>query len=497
MITTQKVRIEKMEDYDKLYEIIPASHIDSTVVEEIKRVVGLVCKAIIVEYPYYESDYLSNYYIFYSKKLKVFPKYSYRLLLFYDNELTELIGYISLRPTYEGTRIGRSYIEPQYIISCPSSLILSDNKVHFQAGETILKAFPHMKQEGDVAVCAHVALWSVIRSFTNRFHRYPEIKLGELVEMIQPLSQRHIPSHGLTPAQISDVFLQLGLSPVIRSNSVSTPYGITDEVLSYIESGIPIIGLIAEREHAVAIIGCSSPNLTNIDFERLPPNKFEEFADEDGKPLRTNVILATRFISHMVVNDDNYFPYRILGRLPPKIDDLPQEGERLLQKRDTLSYTMRAINHAVIPLYPRIQLVYNDVRISFLALWKTGIYNWSEKIVARIFLTSANTYREYVNQNSSAFSQDLKNIIVHLEMPKFIWVVEVSSPEASKANLVNAIVLVDSTSATINKNPFLLITEKNQIRYVDAEKSVAYSCSSDLLSIPKFNNNLQEVTPYG
>lgn len=483
MITTQRVRIEKMEDYDKLYEVIPPSHIDSTIVDEIKQVIGLVCKAIVVEFPYYESDYLSNYYIFYSKKLKVFPKCSYRLLLFVDNELTELIGYIALRPTYEGTRFGRSYIEPQYIISNPSFLILSDNKVHFQAGETILKAFPHMKQEGDVAVCAHVALWSVIRSFTNRFHRYPEIKLGELVEMIQPLSQRHIPSHGLTPAQISDVFLKLGLSPVIRSNSVSTPYGITDEVLSYIESGIPIIGLITEREHAVAIIGCSSPKLTNIDFQNLPPRMFEDFADKEGKPLRTNVILATKFISHMVVNDDNYFPYRILSRLP--------------QKGDISSYTMRAINYAVIPLYPRIQLVYNDVRISFLALWKTGIYDWSEKIVARIFLTSANTYREYVNQNSAAFGRDLKNIVVHLEMPKFIWVVEVSSPEASKANLVNAIVLVDSTSATINKNPFLLITEKNQIRYVDAEKSVAYSCSSDLLSIPKFTNNLQEVTPYG
>ncbi len=243
MVSAQRIVLETVDDYDKLLDTIPPSHIDTSIIDDLKKHLGMRCKAIIVEHPYYESDYLSNYYIFYSKKLQNFPKESYRLMLFSDRNASDLIGYMALRPTYEGTRCGRTYLEPQYLISEPAYIILSNCKIHFRAGEAVLRAFPHMKQEGDISVCAHVALWSVVRSFTNRFHRYPEVRLGQLVEMIQPQAERLTPSRGLTPTQVSSVLLKLGFSPIIRGESDKN---FIDEICSFVESGVPVIGFMPE-----------------------------------------------------------------------------------------------------------------------------------------------------------------------------------------------------------------------------------------------------------
>lgn len=49
-----------------------------------KYYIGLKCNLILVEYPYSDKDYLSTYYIHYSKKYKDISKKSYRLHLFND-----------------------------------------------------------------------------------------------------------------------------------------------------------------------------------------------------------------------------------------------------------------------------------------------------------------------------------------------------------------------------------------------------------------------------
>lgn len=480
MISASKIPIETLADYEKLLDVVPHSHIDSYIINDLKKFLSERCKSIIVEYPYYESDYLSNYYIFYAKKLQNFSKTSYRLMFFSDSDASDLIGYMALRPTYEGTKCGRTYMEPEYLISESAHIIVSECKIHFRAGETVLYAFPHMKQEGDIAVCAHVALWSVVRSFTNRFHKYPEVRLGQLVEMIQPQAERLTPSRGLTPTQISDVLLRLGFSPIIRSCS---DRNFIDEIYSYVESGIPVIGFMPELEHAITIVGCGMPVKELATSNQLTPHNYEIFIDQNGDTYQTNVIMASKLIKFLVVNDDNQFPYRLLNKGI-------REGE--------LGYNLEAIKCAVIPLYSGIQLVYNDVKTAFLALVTDGVFDWMnpDKLITRIFLTSANTYREYVNEYRADFGSALSSILINLEMSKFVWCVEVSRPSAFVEGKVEAVVLVDSTSATTNRSPFLLITKNGRIDYSDGGKPVSYAWDRPL-EVPAFHHNLQEVTPYG
>ena len=480
MIEVGRIAIKDLSSYDVLTEKIPKEYIDESIIRDLKNVIGLKCKAILIEFPYYESDYLSNYYIFYSKKLKSFSKRNYRLHLFADKETTELIGYIALRPTYEGTRFGRTFLEPEYIVSKTAHMILSEHKVHFQGGDAVLQAVPYMKQEGDVAVCAHVALWEVVRSFTSRFHKYPEVTLGDLVMMIKSDAERNIPSHGLTPPQLADVLSKVGFSPIIRDNNRSSGDSFFDEIISYIESGIPLIAFMSNQEHAVAVFGGCTPDYERLPLDKLAQSKHETFMIED-KQVITRVVMESKFVSELVINDDNYFPYRLLSRIPLKTE---------------VKYTLRALDYAVVPLYPRIQLVYNDVKIAFLALSETGIYNWEGPVFTRIFLTSASTYREYASRNKESLGKELENIIAHLEMPKFIWVIEATSRESLYRHEVNGIVILDSTSATINKSPFLLVTEKRKIRYNDDGQAKACDFSKDFLAAPRFELNLQEVIPH-
>ena len=324
------------------------------------------------------------------------------------------------------------------------------------------------------------ALWEVVRSFTSRFHKYPEVTLGDLVMMIKSDAERNIPSHGLTPPQLADVLSKVGFSPIIRDNNRSSGDSFFDEIISYIESGIPLIAFMSNQEHAVAVFGVCTPDYERLPLDKLAQSKHETFMIED-KQVITRVVMESKFVSELVINDDNYFPYRLLSRIPLKTE---------------VKYTLRALDYAVVPLYPRIQLVYNDVKIAFLALSETGIYNWEGPVFTRIFLTSASTYREYASRNKESLGKELENIIAHLEMPKFIWVIEATSRESLYRHEVNGIVILDSTSATINKSPFLLVTEKRKIRYNDDGQAKACDFSKDFLAAPRFELNLQEVIPH-
>lgn len=488
MLNTKCIFIDAIGDYDKLMDCIPETHIDKEVTDEIKNILKLRCKSIIIESPYYESDYLSSYYEFYVKKMQAFPKECWRLLFFSDKQSTDIMGCISLRPTSKGTRIGRTYFEPKYLVSRKAYIILADQKIHFLGGETVLRVFPHMQQDGDVAVCAHIALWSVLRSFSSRFSMYPEMRLGKLIEMAQPNADVRVSSHGLTVSQIADVFSAQGFLPVICTNTSRNHQECTDEIISYIDSGIPVIGVASLRQHAVAIVGYGE-YITS--WQNISEDKYEHYSEIPQDEKLPKILLASRLVSDIVVNDDNFFPYRVVSRIP-------QRSETYFSSESGIQrFIMSEFDYAVIPLYPRVELLYSDVKLLFNGLVRAGKYNWATKIVVRIFLSSSNTYREYVNQYGGEFGSCIKNVLLHIKMSKLIWCVEVSEPEDFASGLVNSIILLDSTSSPNSSDVTLFMADKDNIWYLDDECGGCSIEHFSRLQVPRFCNNLEEVTPYG
>ena len=89
MIDFAKLLIKQLDDYDQLLDIIDDTHIDEGVIIYLKEYIGLKCKAMLIEYPYYEKDYLSTYYSFYSKQHGEHSKLCFRLHFFGQLEETE------------------------------------------------------------------------------------------------------------------------------------------------------------------------------------------------------------------------------------------------------------------------------------------------------------------------------------------------------------------------------------------------------------------------
>lgn len=492
MLTRENVFIRSESDYDRLLRHIKPQYVDENFVQQLKKHIGLQSKLVSIEFPYYESDYLSSYYIFYAKKLQKFPKECYRLLFYADRTARKLMGYITLRPTYEGRHLGKIYFEPQYLVKNKANLILGDCKCHIGGSESIIRLFPHMKQEGDVAVCAHVATWSVLRSFASRFHKYPELTLGRIVEMVSPESERMIPSRGLTAFQISQIFLDAGFSPVVLLNDERNPRLIREAIISYIASGIPVVAVLTNRNHAISIVGIgeSRPQCDSDLKELIESYCPYESYWEGNNEIMTNVVLSSRFCSSIVVNDDNYFPYAMTYVKHPALD----------VDDDTIPYTIPEIDRLIIPLYHRIQLTYEDIRTIFLRMVSTYPEKWGDPVVGRIFLASANTYREYINEINDAGStllKRIKHLLTNLEMPKFIWCVETSSVEHYQQEnpVVDGLVIFDSTSATINPEPFLFLAFPNGvIRFKTDSEIIEYKKESGCsLAMPPFNKNLVEV----
>lgn len=495
MIDTYCVKILNNDSYDKLRQVIPPTHIDDFIISELKKNLGTKCKSVVVENPYYDGDYLSTYYIFYSKKLRQFPKECWRLLFCTDATGKHVFGSMSLRPTYDRVRIGRTLINPSFLVDKPSDMILCPQKVHSAGREIMLRVFPHMRQEGDVSVCAHVALWAILRSFSARFNLYRDVKLGEIVEAIEPESERLIPSKGLSVFQISDALLKYGFSPIICSEADdrSRTQGCADSIITYVNSGIPVLGISSSRNHAVAIVGKVS---VSRDDQSKVWDKPPVTCCSVGSNKVIRLLFSSDFVSDYIVNDDNFFPYQRVNRYPQK----SQTNCVQYDKEDhpsIVNYKIRDFDYAIIPLYSRVQLCYSDVKELLIGLVEAGNYDdiADQLLVVHPFLASANTYREYANDVIRQYDSDLSELILTIEMPKFIWCVEIATKESFQKGLFNALVLIDSTSATVNKEPYLLVTDEREIRYLDRDVGRAFPQESGRKEFPSFDRNLNEVQP--
>lgn len=490
MIFRDDIEIACEADYQKIADYIKEQdqYVDENLIAQLSRHIGLSCRGVTVEYPYYENDFLSSYYIFYAKKLQKFPKECYRILFYADREHQTLMGYITLRPTYEGRRLGKIFFDPRYLTHKKMYLILGNCKCHSGGSEALINLFPHMRQEGDVAVCAHVAVWSVLRSFSLRFHRYPELTLGKIVELVSSQSERPIPSHGLTVYQISQIFMDTGFSPVVLFPSDKNDRLIKEALISYIDSGIPVVAFLSKWNHAVSVIGLGNylPQYNNISFssqvERL--GLFETYW-EAGQEISVPVVLSSRFYSSVIVNDDNYFPYASVYMKRPKVEHDDQSAP---------PYSITDIDRLIVPLYPRIQLAYEDVRTVFLRMVSAHPEHWNSPVIGRIFLTSANTYREYINEVCSDLNPVVKTFLISIEMPRFIWCVEAATPEhyQQEKPIVDGLLIFDSTSATINPEPLVFAVYPDGRMYFREDGHIMERPSGGF-TVPRFKGNLTEV----
>jgi len=110
-------------------------------------------------------------------------------------------------------------------------------------------------------------------------------------------------------------------------------------------------------------------------------------------------------------------------------------------------------------------------------------HGYNDGSVIRTFLTSSRSYREYAMTNND-FSEKQKQAFIELDMPKFIWVTEISNVASFKTARVNDIILMDATSGKQDLYNSIIIRTK------DGDADIYDKKTHDFVTLPfKFSQN--------
>ncbi len=218
----------------------------------------------------------------------------------------------------------------------------------------------------------------------------------------------------------------------------------------YVESGIPLVVAIQNEEssigHALLVVGRENDYTTRFD-------ELEQCNIDDEKSL-----LA------MALNDIEIYDYDSMPKRFVFIDDNQPAYQKATLAKPAEHYPSNewkkcTITHFIAPLYPKIYLEAFQAKkyvIKFLLTGPQPIREHSE-IVLRVFLASGRSYKHELARDKGVCGE-LKNLLIETQMPKFIWVAEISTKELIKAGKASGLMIVDATEANIyhKVNPLIM-----------------------------------------
>ncbi len=225
------------------------------------------------------------------------------------------------------------------------------------------------------------------------------------------------------------MFSNFGFYPEIYTRAQYP--GLFDQLLyQYVESGLPVVAGLTRHSHAITIIGHLS------DFENITPSL----------PSTSD-----HFLTGFIANDDNFMPYHAIR----KNDPVPQGHWS--------RYKIEDIDTFIVPLYEKIHLsaehattlleaISSDAVIGINALSKLIRKN---KIISRTFLTSSKSYKNFMRHNELPFG--ISKVYREMEMPKFIWVCELTTLEFCREKRIVGEVIFDSTANPNDRFAFLAL----------------------------------------
>jgi hypothetical protein len=437
-----------------------------------------------VEYPYIDRVYRDSYYNYYSKKLANYDRDCVRLSLFkkkYDiNNFRNLknttniersyLGFIIIRPTLPNL-IGRTVINPEALINRNFSFCYTKVNSMVNGVKLNVEGFPHSTQDAETISCAETTILGVMEYFGNKYSEYCPVLPSEIINALSNYSyERQVPSKGLTLIQISIALKKFGFGVKVYSPRNLDFYNI---ISYYVDSGIPIIATLKNNSiaHAVIIVGHDEPKPKKINSIKIKDNseiKVYDFAD-----LEKNYVLI----------DDNYPPYQKAQLLNPTSYYSEQKFKNC------------KLTSIIVPLYPKIHLEASLARKLILKILTYKDTSWEKKyskeIIFRLFIASSRSFKEKIAKNISIES-DLKNLLIKIVMPKFIWVAEIYDKNDLLTRKVKGMILLDATDASYNiSNAIIIIVYPDKIQYF--RKGELKGNKINLNKFDNFSNNLKEV----
>src|ERR1700674_2200586 len=353
--------------------------------------VQLGCQTVVVESHYVDRDYISDVAAFYSRSLRAYQNYCYRLHFFKESfdqgrwrelvvaeshsrpaNLTFLqrtyLGFCVVRPL-AGSPIGRTVVPtlgPQSASGHERQFAtLRDYVVHLAGFKLSVSGLAFQQQDQGVSACATTALWSSLHHVASKEHLYipTPAEITEAAARYSLAGGRSLPQEGLNLQQICEAIRYFGLSPLIVE-SQPIEQGVEHDkaqLLGYIASGFapllairPLAAFEGTRRtdgHALCCVG-----LKMSDQEH---QKNENFAFRDT---------ASRLVG-LYVHDDRLGPYAFT-----KLSQYT--GKRTSPIRTALTIAWAdgqpdedaVLEALVVPLPPKVRLTITRMRALGLSL---------------------------------------------------------------------------------------------------------------------------------
>lgn len=445
--------------------------------------------AVVVEYPYVDKVYRNSYYRYYSGKANQVSRDCIRLSFFIDTDPSivgspmiheiweqQYRGFMILRPT-ELNIVGRNAISPDIYIENNFEICKTEIPASVNGLKVEVEAFPASSQDSESMVCAETAVWATMEYFGNRYAEYSPVRPSHIIKLLQNQSySRQLPSSGLTSEQICYLFKNMNFQPILRPvNGEESDYGM---IGSFVESGIPVVlSLTNFVDNTYPVKDRVGHAVLCIGHERVAEEfvKQVDSVDDNGIHFVDYDNIKKRF----VFVDDNFPAYRM------DYLDTPAESYTAQKWKDC------RIRFATYPLYEKILLMPYSVKYmatNFLHLLK-GVKDGRE-ITLRTFLASSRSYKDYVCRNNMPV--EIKNMILNLYLPKFIWVVELSSRKGLVENYSEGLLIFDSTEPKLtNLTPLELMYYNGQAVYKDDKRVLKYAINVPNVRFDSYRKNLR------
>jgi hypothetical protein len=447
------IPINSPADLAELEKHISPEYEPAVVAKKLSSGISSAVKAVLVEPDYIDKDYRSTYYNFYSKKGQRYRPDCVRLHFFdgtvtfndtmlklscADNRLVDhYFGYMVLRPTGIAT-IGRTVLSPDIRSGANGFIITADHKVHLLGHKLAIRGFPSMDQHVDISVCAHVACWSVLRHYSERFNVYREFLTHDITLMAHEFNPGGlIPAMGLQIEHVERVFQEAGTFPV----HIARGFGTNDpsfyrQLSAYVESGFPLFAAMHTRSHAVTVVG----------YEWRP-------AVNTGIP---GMRYSWDEVQSLVVVDDNYLPYLSIPA-----------------KKGGAGYSAEDIDAFIVALPEKVFYPADAIDRLAPALFKLGPVVGlppEDKTILRYFITTGSAFRHFVRERESEFDPKLLMKIMMLPFAQFIWIVEFATEAQWAIGQVEARAVIDATASLREIMPLWLFHSRTRALVFDRQR---------------------------
>lgn len=398
---------------------------------------------ILIETEYVDKVYRDSYYTLYSTKLRSYHRNCVRISFFTPdfNESTALtienidsikrayLGFLVIRPLAECC-IGRNVISPLAKNNTFPDMVICKAQISSTCMGLKMCAtgFPHSSQDGEMMSCAETTVWAILEYFGNKYSDYRPIMPSDILAALKPFAyERQLPSGGLSFEQISIALKSQGFGCKVYEHS--NPM-FQELFTCYIESGIPLAVCIQTKDfgHAVVCVGRNKMQRQVIERKGM------------CTVLGNSHYVWNKSIDNFIFNDDNCSCYQ------------PTTFQNPTAYYHRSEWDSGKITHFIVPLHPK---VYLDAELAinasnYLAIHKLKIPSQS---VIRTFLASNRSYREYIMRNED-MTEIEKQVYLHIDMPKFVWVTEIADKDSFLTNKVNSLILLDATGSNIDNEGY-------------------------------------------